>query len=124
MNFVYKRIYELFVNVKKLSLYRYFYAKTLTSIFYKIVDTKIMTNEEKTIVFEEMQWFFKQRKKVKIEPCQKTLNIIFEKIDDGNFKEAVELLSNVRLGCELSLLNIEKSKINQLNKNIFYKYFC
>lgn len=31
-----------------------------------------------------------------------------------DFKEAVELLSNVRLGCELSLLNIEKSKINQL----------
>jgi len=95
MNFVYKRIYELFLNAKKLSLYRYFYAKTLTSIFYKIVDTKIMTNEEKAIVLEEMQWFFKHRKKVKIDPCQKSLNIIFEKIDMGNFKDAVDMCNIV-----------------------------
>ena len=95
MNFVYKRIYELFVKAKKLSLYRYFYAKTLTSIFYKIVDPKIMTNEEKAIVLEEMQWFFKHRKKVKVDPCQKSLNLIFEKIDSGDFKGAVDMCNIV-----------------------------
>lgn len=95
MNFVYKKIYELFVNAKKLSLYRYFYAKTLTSIFYKLVDTKIMNDQEKAIVLEEMQWFFKQRKKVKIDPCQKSLNVIFDKIDSGNFKEAVDICNVV-----------------------------
>ena len=91
INFVYKRIYELFVNAKKLSLYRYFYAKTLTSVFYKIVDTKIMNNDEKAIVLEEMQWFFKQRKKVKTDPCQKSLNLVFERIDEGKYKDAVDM---------------------------------
>ena len=64
-------------------------------LFYKLVDTKIMTHQEKAIVLEEMQWFFKQRKKVKIDPCQKTLNIIFEKIDSSNFKEAVDMCNIV-----------------------------
>ena len=91
MNYVYKEIHNLFLQSKKLELYRYFYAKTLTSIFYKIVDTNIMSYEEKEIILEEMQWFFKDRKKVKIDPCQKTLNIIFEKIDQGSFKEAVDM---------------------------------
>ena len=91
MNYVYKEIHNLFLQSKKLELYRYFYAKTLTSIFYKIVDTNIMSNEEKETVLEEMQWFFKQRKKVKIDPCQKTLNIIFDKVDEGNYKEAVDM---------------------------------
>ena len=30
------------------------------------------------------------------------------------FKETIELLSDVRLGCELSLINLEKSKLNQV----------
>lgn len=29
------------------------------------------------------------------------------------FKETIELLSDIRLGCELSLINLEKSKLNQ-----------
>lgn len=39
-----------------------------------------------------------------------------------DFKEAIELLSNVRLGCELSLLDVEKSKINQLQVIIGDRY--
>lgn len=93
MNFVYKKIYELFKQSKRMDLYRYFYAKTLTSIFYKIVDTKIMTNEEKEIVLEEMAWFFKCRKKLKMDPCQKSLNIVLNKIDESKYKEAVDMCS-------------------------------
>lgn len=89
INFVYKKIYELFADAKKLSLYRYFYAKTLTSVFYKIIDTKKMTDDEKALVLKEMQWFFKARKRLKMDPCQKSLNLILEKVDSGNFDEAV-----------------------------------
>ena len=44
-----------------------------------------------------------------------------------DFKETIELLSHVRLGCELSLLDIEKSKINQIQvvvgDNYLQNYF-
>lgn len=38
------------------------------------------------------------------------------------FKETIELLSDVRLGCELSLMNLEKSKLNQLQVMISDSY--
>lgn len=88
MNFAYKNIYNLFETAEKLDLYRYFYAKTLTSIFYKIVDTQLMNDEEKAIVFSEMAWFFASRKQLKVGPCQKTLDIVLDKIDEGKYKEA------------------------------------
>ena len=91
INYAYKKIYELFEGCNKLELYRYFYSKTLTSVFYKIVDTNIMTKDEKMSVLETMQWFFKQRKKMRVEPCQRSLNIVFEKIDQGKFDDAVNM---------------------------------
>lgn len=91
MNFAYQNIYSLFKNAKKLDLYRYFYAKTLTSIFYKVVDTKLMNDEEKAIVLEEMAWFYTARKKLKIGPCQKSLDIVLTKVDEGKYKEAADM---------------------------------
>lgn len=91
MNFAYKNIYDLFKSVGRLDLYRYFYAKTLTSIFYKIVDTNLMTDKEKNIVFEEMAWFFESRKQLKIGTCQKSLDIVLTKVDEGKYEEAVDM---------------------------------
>lgn len=91
MNFAYKNIYDLFKNAGKLDLFRYFYAKTLTSIFYKLVDTNLMDDEEKAIILDEMSWFFGARKKLKIGTCQKSLNIVLDKVDEGQYKEATDM---------------------------------
>ena len=91
MNFSYKNVYNLFEQANKLDLFRYFYAKTLTSIFYKLVDTNLMNDEEKAIILEEMSWFYELRKKINIGPCQQSLNIVLDKIDSGEYKEAAQM---------------------------------
>lgn len=91
MNFAYKKIYELFEKAKKLDLFRYFYSKTLTSIFYKLVDTKLMNDDEKAQVLEEMAWLYNARKKLKVEPCQKSLNVVLDMVKAGRYKEAVDV---------------------------------
>ena len=91
MNFVYRKVYELFKESKKLEQYRYFYAKTMTSILYKIIDTKSLNDEEKADIYKEMQWFFTKRKYIKVDPCQKNLNIILEKVDNEEYAEAVKI---------------------------------
>lgn len=90
INYAYKRIYELFHEKNKMGLFRYFYSKTLTSIFYKVADTKIMNEEEKAEALKELQWFFEIRKKIDIGPCQKSLEFIFECIDKGEYEVAVK----------------------------------
>ncbi len=90
INFAYRKIYELFRDADKMSLFRYFYSKTLTSVFYKVVDTTIMTEEEKKIALEEMKWFFEIRKEVDIGPCQSSLEFVFEKIENEEYDDAVK----------------------------------
>ena len=90
INYAYRRIYELFLDKDKMGLFRYFYSKTLTSVFYKIVDTKIMSESEKIIALEDLSWFFTIRKDIQIGPCQKSLEFVFEKIDEKQYDDAVK----------------------------------
>lgn len=90
VSYAYKKIYELFYNSDKISLFRYFYSKTLTSVFYKIVDTKIMNEAEKEEALKELSWLFEIRSKVDIAPCQKSLNFVFELIEKGQYNDAVK----------------------------------
>lgn len=91
INYAYKKIYELFEKNNKLDLFRYFYSKTLTSVFYKLVDTNLMTDEEKIKILEEMAWLYNLRDKLKIEPCQKSLNAVFNLVREQKYKEAVDV---------------------------------
>lgn len=96
INYAYKKIYELFYNSNKMGLFRYFYSKTLTSVFYKIVDTKIMNEGEKQEALKEMNWFFKIRDNIKIGPCQQSLEYVFQKIDEGKYFDAVKCCDIIR----------------------------
>ena len=87
----------MFCESDKISLFRYFYSKTLTSVFYKIVDTKIMNEQEKAEALKELQWLFEIRGKVDIAPCQKSLEFVFELIEEGKYEEAVKCCNIILL---------------------------
>lgn len=118
INYAYKKIYDLFHNARKMGKFRYFYSKTLTSVFYKIVDTKIMNDVEKVEALKELRWFFNIRKKVNIEPCQKSLEYILRKIDEEKYEEAVECCKIV---AELRTY-IEKDVREGMSKPEFINY--
>lgn len=94
VSYAYKRIYDLFVKKKQISLFRYFYSKTLTSVYYKITDTKIMKDEEKIEALKSLRWLFELRDSLGIEPCQKSLEFVFEVIHNEDYKTAVGI-SNI-----------------------------
>ena len=93
ISYAYKQIYDLFVRKNRISLFRYFYSKTLTSVFYKIADTKIMNDEEKKEALKELKWFFELRKSLEINPCQKSLEFALEKVQKDEYDDAVGVLN-------------------------------
>lgn len=96
ISYAYKKIYELFEKSNKMGLFRYFYSKTLTSIFYKVVDTNIMSSEEKQEALKELRWFFLIRNDVQVGPCQQSLEYVFEKVDDEKYYDAVKCCDVIR----------------------------
>jgi len=91
INYAYRKIYELFKAAGRLDYYRYFYAKSQTYMLYKFIDSTMMDDEEKKAVIREMAWFYNISDKLKIEPCQKSLKILIQKISEEKYDEVVDV---------------------------------
>ena len=91
INYAYKKIYNLFNDAGRLDYYRYFYAKSLTYMLYKFIDSTMMDDDEKREVIKEMSWFYNISEKLKIEPCQKSLEILIHKISEEKYDEVIDV---------------------------------
>ena len=87
----YKHIYENFKKNNELGFYRYFYAKSMTYILYKFIDSNLLTEEEKINVLSEMRWFYKLSKELDVPACQESLDLIITKIIDGEYKDVIDI---------------------------------
>lgn len=87
----YKLIYENFKENKEIGFYRYFYAKSMTYILYKFIDSNLLTEEERIDVLSEMRWFYKLSKELNVPACQESLDLIINKIIDGEYKDAIDI---------------------------------
>lgn len=87
----YKLIYENFKENNELGFYRYFYAKSMTYILYKFIDSTLLTEEEKINIVAEMRWFYKLSKELNVPACQESLDLIITKIIDGEYKDVIDI---------------------------------
>lgn len=87
----YKIIYENFKENNELGFYRYFYAKSMTYMLYKFIDSQLLTEEEKIDVLSEMRWFYKISRELKVPACQGSLGLIINKIIDGDYHDAIDI---------------------------------
>lgn len=87
----YKIIYENFKNNNELGFYRFFYAKSMTYMLYKFIDSQLLTEEEKIDVLSDMRWFYKLSKELDVPACQESLELIINKIIDGDYKDAIDI---------------------------------
>lgn len=87
----YKIIYDLFKENNELEFYRFFYAKSMTYIFYKFVDSVLLTDEERIEILTTMRWFYKLSVELDVPACQESLGLIIRKIINGDYRDTIDI---------------------------------
>ena len=87
----YKIIYNNFKENNEIGFYRFFYAKSMTYMLYKFIDSKLMSDEERLVVLADMRWFYKLSVELNVPACQESLSVIINKIISGDYKDAIDI---------------------------------
>jgi len=95
-NLVYKAIYNNFVANKKMGFYRYYYAKKNAYLLCKIIDSELVTDEEKIEILKELHWYFELAKEIKVYIANESLKPIFNSIRNENYEQAIKEMNKVK----------------------------
>ncbi len=90
MNFAYKKLYELFTEKNELNFYRFVYARNMTYLLYRFIDSTLLTDDERVELLGETRWFYKLSKTLNVPAVQKSLYILIDKIIAGEYKDVIE----------------------------------
>lgn len=124
INKAYKLIYENFLNNNEINFYRCFYAKSMTYIFYKFIDSKLLTEDERLDVLAEMRWFYKLSNELNVPACQQSLSVIINKIIEGYYKEAIDIcyvVSDIREHIPKEIRDEMSKPSAEMYDNLFIK---
>jgi len=87
----YKLIYENFKRNNEIGFYRFFYAKSMTYILYKFIDSELLKEEQRIKVLKEMKWFYKLSKDLGVTACHYSLKLIIDKILSNKYQDAIDI---------------------------------
>ncbi len=90
INKAYKIIYENFKSNKQLAFYRYTYAKNMSYMIYKFIDSDILTKAQRIDILKEMKWFYELSKELKIPAVQECQQMIIDKILSEEYEVAID----------------------------------
>lgn len=96
INKAYRIIYDNFKENNEIGFYRYFYAKSMTYILYKFIDSNLLYEEEKIDILSNMRWFYKLSKELNVPACQSSLELIITKIIDGDYHDVIDICRVIR----------------------------
>lgn len=99
INRAYKAIYENFKAHNQLKFYRYMYAKNMSYILYKFIDSRLLSDEERVKALENMHWFYELSETLKVPAAQEAQQMIISQIVAGNYEEAVnycKIIADIR----------------------------
>lgn len=88
INRAYKAIYENFKNNGHITFYRYTYAKNMSYMLYKFIDSSL-TDQEREEILKNMRWFYELSLELKVPAAQKCQQMIIGKILEEDYKEAI-----------------------------------
>ena len=91
INSAYKEIYRIFSENDRMDYYRFFYAKSLTYMLYKFIDSKSIEYDDRIEVLANMRWFYKLSPELKVPACQKSLELVINKIIGGEYKDVIDI---------------------------------
>lgn len=91
MSEAYKRVYEEFVAHNQIEFYRFLYARNMTYLLYRFIDSTKLNDEDKFEILQSLRWFFKLSHTLKVPPTQKSLSILITKIVNGEYNEVINV---------------------------------
>ena len=99
INRSYRAIYENFKAHNQLKFYRYMYAKNMSYIMYKFIDSTLLSDEERVETLQNMHWFYELSQTLKVPAAQEAQQMIISQIIKGNYEEAVnycKIIADIR----------------------------
>ena len=91
MNVSYKAVYDRFKEYGQLNFYRFVYARNMTYLLYKFIDSTLLTDEQRVEILKNTRWFYKLSLELNVPACQRSLCILIEKIVNEKYKEAIDI---------------------------------
>ena len=91
MNKAYKKTYKLFVNKNQLEFYRFLYARNMTYLIYRFIDSTKLSDEDRKELMGKMKWFLRLSNTLKVPACQESLEVLINIIVKGKYGEAVDI---------------------------------
>ena len=91
MSEAYKKIYDEFVAHDKIEFYRFLYARNMTYLLYRFIDSSKLTEDDKLETLQSLRWFFKLSHTLKVPPTQKSLSILITKLVNGEYNEVINI---------------------------------
>ena len=99
INRAYRAIYENFKAHNQLRFYRYMYAKNMSYILYKFIDSTLLSDDERIKTLQDMHWFYELSETLKVPAAQNAQQMIISQIVAGNYDEAVnycKIIADIR----------------------------
>ena len=91
MNIAYKKTYALFVQKGQLQFYRYLYARNMTYLLYRFIDSTQLSDEDRIELMGKIKWFLKLSNTLNVPACQKSLMVLINIIIKGKYHEALDI---------------------------------
>lgn len=87
----YKLTYTLFANKGELQFYRFLYARNMTYLLYRFIDSTQLSDEDRIEIMGKLRWFLKLSYTLKVPACQKSLMVLINIIIKGKYLEALDI---------------------------------
>ncbi len=91
MNVSYKAVYDKFKLKGQLNFYRFVYARNMTYLLYKFIDSTLLSDAERVEILTSMKWFYALSLELNVPACQKSLCILIEKIVNDKYQDAIDI---------------------------------
>lgn len=91
MNVAYKALYEKFVEYNQIEFYRFIYARNMTYLLYRFIDSDKLHDEDRLEILANSRWFYKLSKTLNVPACQKSLGTLIDKIVAGEYKDVIDI---------------------------------
>lgn len=86
-------IYESFLQKNQIDFYRFIYARHMTYLLYRFIDSEKLNYEERLDILTKSRAFYKLSVTLKVPACQKSLGKLIDKIIAGEYKDAIDICS-------------------------------